>query len=162
MQAIGKAAPTEDFATIAASMSGIDFRVALRDGSLPLPQFAATTKIQMVSRERGRVVFEGTPAEQFYHALGTVRGVWIATLLDTAMACAIQSRLPPGQTYTTLELKTNFARPVLATTGTLRCAGQVHSLGSRITGSGEKILDNEGNHGSETRLIIGKLTASRT
>jgi uncharacterized protein (TIGR00369 family) len=144
---------------VAASLSGFDFLCALRDGTLPAPPFSAATDIRPSEIERGRIVFEGTPTEQFYNPLGTVHGGWIATLLDTAMACAIQSMLPAGQTYTTLELKTNFVRPVFVSTGVLKCEGTVLSFGGRIATSEGKVFDKEGNllaHGTETCLIMGQ------
>lgn len=143
----------------AASLSGFDFLCALRDGTLPAPPFSAATGIRPVEIERGRIVFEGTPSEQFYNPLGTVHGGWLATLLDTAMACAIQSMLSAGQTYTTLELKTNFVRPVFVSTGVLRCEGVLLSLGGRIASSEGKIFGREGNlfaHGTETCLVMGQ------
>ena len=159
MKASNSIAPGIVPSEVALAMSGVDFLAALRDGSLPPPPFSETTNIRPTEIEPGRITFEGTPAEQFYNPMGTVHGGWLATLLDTAMACAIQSMLPPGQTYTTLELKTNFVRPVFASTGTLRCEGVLLSFGGRIATSEGKIFDREGNlvaHGTETCLIMGQ------
>lgn len=144
---------------IPAEMSGVDFLIALRDGAFPAPPFSHATGIRVKEIEIGRTLFEGMPSEQFYNPLGTVHGGWIATLLDTAMACAIQSVLPAGQSYTTLELKTNFVRPVLVTTGVVRCEGLVLSRGGRIATSEWKIFDKDGNlvaHGTETCLVAGQ------
>ncbi len=144
---------------VAASMTGIDFLAALRDGRLVRPPFSETTDIHPIEIERGRIVFEGTPSERFYNPMGTVHGGWIVTLIDTAMACAIQSMLAAGQTYTTLELKTNFVRPVFSATGALRCEGIALSVGGRIGSSEGKVFDKEGNlvaHGTETCLIMGR------
>lgn len=142
---------------VAASMSGFEFLIALRDGGLAAPPFSWTTGIRPREIEHGRIVFEGVPSEQFYNPMGTVHGGWIATLLDTAMACAIQTMLPAGQAYTTLELKTNFVRPVFESSGALRCEGIVLSVGGRIASSEGKVFDKEGNlvaHGTETCLIM--------
>jgi uncharacterized protein (TIGR00369 family) len=150
---------------VAASMTGLAFLAALRDGSLARPPFSETTYIRPVEIGPGRVVFEGTPSERFYNPMGTVHGGWIAALLDTAMACAIQSMLPAGQSYTTLEMKTNFARPVFEATGVLRCEGVVLSIGGRIGSSEGKVFDREGNlvaHGSETCLIMGSRSVAET
>ncbi len=144
---------------IVPTMAGIDFLAALRDGALPPPPFAETTGIRPLAVERGRITFEGMPSEQFYNPMGTVHGGWIATLLDTAMACAIQTMLPAGKSYTTLELKTNFVRPVFASSGALRCVGEVLSFGGRVASSEGKVFDKEGNlvaHGTETCLIMGQ------
>jgi uncharacterized protein (TIGR00369 family) len=143
---------------VAGSMTGLAFLTALLDGSLVRPPFSETMGIRPVELELGRVVFEGTPSERFYNPMGTIHGGWIAALLDTAMACAIQSMLPAGRSYTTLEMKSNFARPVFETTGVLRCEAVVLAMGGRVGSSEGKVLDKEGNlvaHGSETCLIMG-------
>ncbi len=75
------------------AMSGLDFLRGLMDGSLPPPAFSATSRIMPVEVAEGRVVFEGTPHGDFYNPMGTVHGGWIATLIDTAMACAVHSSL---------------------------------------------------------------------
>ena len=114
--------------------------------------------ILLTAIARGRVVVEGTPTDEYYNPMGRIHGGWIATLLDTAMACAIHSMLPAGATYTTLELKTNFVRPVFASPHVLRCEGVVLSLGGRIGCAEGKVFDQESNlvaHGTETCLIMG-------
>ncbi len=110
-------------------LTGLEFLTGLRDATLVAPPFSETTAIRPVRLEQGRVAFEGIPSERFYNPMGVVHGGWIATLLDTAMACAIHSMLQAGQAYTTLELKTNFVRPVVGSTGALRCEGAVLSFG---------------------------------
>ncbi|WP_298161609.1 PaaI family thioesterase [Brevundimonas sp.] len=71
---------------------------------------AQTLDYRMTAVEEGRVVFEGTPTLAVYNPIGTVHGGWMATLLDSACACAVHSMLKPGQAYTTLEIKTVFHR----------------------------------------------------
>jgi uncharacterized protein (TIGR00369 family) len=142
---------------VALSMSGLDFLRGLLDSSLVAPHFSATAAVRPIAIEEGRVVFEGQPMAQFYNPMGTVHGGWMAILLDTAMACAVHSALKPGQTLTTLEMKTSFLRPVNENTGALRCEGVLLHLGGRIASSEGKVYDAEGNlvaHGSETCLII--------
>jgi acyl-coenzyme A thioesterase PaaI-like protein len=95
-----------------AALSGLDILRGMIAGALPAPPFAATTRIHPVLVDEGYVVFEGEPSVDFLNPLGTVHGGWLATLLDSAMACAVHSRLAPGQIYTTLEMKVNFVRAV--------------------------------------------------
>ncbi len=142
---------------VAMAMTGLEFLSALRDSRLVTPPFAETMGIYPIEIEAGRIVFEGAPSERFYNPMGAVHGGWIATLLDTAMACAIQSMLEAGQTLTTLELKTNFVRPVFGHTGTLRCEGIALSMGGRIASAEGKVYDEKQNliaHGTETCLIM--------
>jgi uncharacterized protein (TIGR00369 family) len=79
------------------------------------------------------------------------------TLLDSAMGCAIHSTLEAGVRYTTLEVKTNFVRPITAETGLIRCEGTVLHAGSRIATAEGKLTDADGKllaHGTTTCLIF--------
>jgi acyl-coenzyme A thioesterase PaaI-like protein len=97
MDANGEAATGIVPRDVALAMTGLEFLNALRAGALVAPPFSMTTGIRPVEIEPGRLVFDGVPSERFYNPMGTVHGGWIATLLDSAMACAIQSMLPAGR-----------------------------------------------------------------
>ena len=138
-------------------MTGVEFLRGLMNGTLPPPPFASTTRILPLEAEEGRVVFEGTPGTDFYNPMGVVHGGWIATLLDTAMACAVHSALKAGEAFTTLSMNITYARPVTEATGLLRCEGIVLHAGGRIAGAEGKIYDRSGNliaHGSETCVVM--------
>jgi uncharacterized protein (TIGR00369 family) len=111
---------------------------------------AQTLDYRMTAVEEGRVVFEGTPTLAVYNPIGTVHGGWMATLLDSACACAVHSMLKPGQAYTTLEIKTVFHRaltegvPVIA-------EGRIIQIGRRA-GFAE----------ADLRGVDGKLYATAT
>ena len=62
----------------------------------------------------GRASFELDPGERHYNPLGTVHGGIAATLLDSAMGCAVHTTLGEGEIYTTLELKVNYVRAITA------------------------------------------------
>ncbi len=94
-------------------VSGLAQLQAVLDGSVALP-IADTLGYRLATVEAGRVVFEGTATHAVYNPLGTVHGGWMATLLDSACACAVHSMLKPGQAYTTLEIKTAFHRALTA------------------------------------------------
>jgi uncharacterized protein (TIGR00369 family) len=141
----------------ATAMSGLDFLRRLQQTELPAPPFAEVTDIWLVEVEAGRVVFEGQPSRRFYNPLGTVHGGWISTLLDSAMGCAVHSRLQPGQAYTTVEMKVNFVRPLFEHSGLLRCEAFIVHFGRRIATSEGKVVDSKGNiiaHGSETCMVL--------
>jgi uncharacterized protein (TIGR00369 family) len=138
------------------AMSGLEFLRGLMDGTLPAPAFSATSRIKPVAVEAGRVVFEGEPNGDFYNPMGTVHGGWLATLIDTAMACAVHSSLKAGEIFTTVEMNITFVRPVHETTGILRCEGVLLHSGGRVASAEGKVYDAAGNliaHGSETCLI---------
>lgn len=93
-----------------AHLSGLEqLRLGLR-GEENIAPIARTLDYRLTSVEEGRVAFEGTPTRAAYNPIGTVHGGWMATLLDSACACAVHSMLKPGQAYTTLEIKTVFHR----------------------------------------------------
>lgn len=109
-----------------------------------------TVGFDMTEIEEGRVVFEAIPTEAVYNPLGTVHGGWIATLLDSACGCVVHSMLKPGQTYTTLELKTVFHKALTAGTP-VRAEGRIVQIGRRA-----------GFSEAELRGLDGKLYATAT
>jgi uncharacterized protein (TIGR00369 family) len=110
-----------------------------------------------VDAEPGRALFEMEPGPQHYNPIGSVHGGIALTLLDSAMGCAVHTLLERGVRYTTLEVKTNFVRPISADTGVIRCEGTVVHLGSRVATAEGKLTDAAGKllaHGTTTCLII--------
>src|SRR5712664_3640893 len=107
------------------SMAGIDFLRAILDGRLPLPPICELLGFRPIEVEPGRVVFEVIPGEQHYNPIGVVHGGLAMTLLDSAMGCSVQTHMPAGGGYTTLEAKTNLVRAITAQTGRLRATGKV-------------------------------------
>ncbi|MDX2482641.1 MAG: PaaI family thioesterase [Pseudodonghicola sp.] len=95
-----------------ASMSGLEFMEGIRDGRLPAPPIAKTLGYTLHAVEKGRVTFRGAPGFDSTNPLGTVHGGWYGTLLDSAMACAVQTMVPKGSAYTTLEYKINILRSI--------------------------------------------------
>src|SRR5215203_2660636 len=127
------------------------------EGELPPPPIAQLMGFRGVEFDEGRAVFEMTPGRQHYNPIGTVHGGVALTLLDSAMGCAVHTTLPAGVGYTTLEVKTNFVRPITAETGLIRCEGHVIHSGSRIATAEGKLTDADGKllaHGTTTCLIF--------
>src|ERR1700759_2418961 len=91
-----------------ATTSGIDLRRALRDGQFPPPPVMDTIDARLLEVDEGRVVFGLTPQEFHYNPLGSQHGGIIATVIDSALGCAVHSRLPAGTGYTSLEIKVNY------------------------------------------------------
>jgi uncharacterized protein (TIGR00369 family) len=143
---------------VAATMSGMELLEAIIAGRLAAPPIARTLNYGLVEVAPGRAVFAGVPSLDHYNPLGTVHGGYIATLLDSAMGCAVHSKLAAGQTYTTLEFKMNFVRPVLHDTGEVRAEGTLIHLGKRSATSEARLVDSAGklySHASTTCLIFG-------
>ena len=145
-----------DPATLGA-MSGLEYLLGVLRGVHPAAPIAATLGFTAVEFGPGRAVFEGEPQRFLYNPLGTVHGGWFATLLDSAMGCAVHSTLPVGKGYTTVELSVHLVRALTERTRKVRCTGQiVHAGGSMATAEG-KILDEDGTlyaHGTTTCLVL--------
>jgi uncharacterized protein (TIGR00369 family) len=139
------------------AMSGIDYLRAIRDGRLPPPPIAVLLGFRLAEVEQGQAVFEVTPGEQHYNPIGVVHGGLAMTLLDSAMGCAVQTHMPAGGGYTTLEAKTNLVRAVTAKTGLLRAIGKVVHVGSRIATAEGRLVDAAGKlyaHATTTCIVL--------
>ena len=138
-------------------MSGFEFLQKIVAGELPRPPLASLMAFQIVELEEGRAVFAVDPAEYHYNPIGVVHGGLAATLLDSAMGCAVHSKLPAGSGYTTLELKVNFIRAMTAETGRVRAEGKLIHLGGRTATAEGRVIDESGKlyaHATTTCLIL--------
>ncbi len=95
-------------------LSGLEYLRKIAAGELPRPPIGALMNFGLDELGEGHAVFTVEPAEYHYNPLGVVHGGLAATLLDSAMGCAVHSALPAGAWYTTLEIKVNFVRPMTA------------------------------------------------
>ncbi|MSP50485.1 MAG: PaaI family thioesterase [Alphaproteobacteria bacterium] len=138
-------------------LSGLEFLRGIRDGRLPPPPIAHHLGFTLAEVEEGRALFVGTPDFRLYNPLGSVHGGYIATLLDSAMSCAVQTTIPAGSGYTTVEIKVNFVRAVTDQTGPVRAEGKVINAGRRIGTSEGRLTDAKGRllaHGTATCLVF--------
>ena len=113
-------------------MSGLDFMRGILEGRIPGPPIGQTMTYTLQAVEEGRVVFRGAPEFSATNPLGTVHGGWYGTLLDSAMACAVMTKVPKGSVYTTLEYKVNILRSIPLGTE-IDCIGEIDHAG-RSTG----------------------------
>lgn len=155
--------PIVDVARIA-SMSGLEYLQYLIDANHP-PPIADLLNFNLTRIAPGVAVFTGTPAEYHYNPIGVVHGGFAATLLDSALGCAVHTTLKPGFAYTTVELKVNYVRPLQLTTGPVEAAGKVIHVGSRLATAEARITDGQGKlyaHGSTTCMIFPVAEAQRS
>ncbi len=96
----------------ALSLSGLEFMQKILDGTNSGPPIGATMGYTLHSVEDGKCVFRGAPEFNVTNPMGTVHGGWYGTLLDSAMACAVMTKVPRGSVYTTLEYKVNILRSI--------------------------------------------------
>lgn len=145
-----------------APLSGRELLQRIVDGRLPAPTMGRTLNFRLVEVGDGFAAFEGDTGEDLLNPHGTVHGGWALSLIDSAAGCAAQSVLPAGTSYTTLETKGNFSRPIRADTGRVRCESKVVSSGRTIISCEAWVRDMTGRilaHGTSTLLV---LTTDRT
>ena len=139
------------------SLPGLEFLRAIRDGRLPSPPIAELLGFRLVEAEPGHALFEVLPDERHYNPIGVVHGGLAMTLLDSAMGCSVQTQVPAGATYATLEAKTNLIRAITASSGKLRAIGKVVHLGSRVATAEGRLVDGEGKlyaHATTTCIVL--------
>lgn len=138
-------------------LSGLEFLQKIVAGEVPRPPLSALMNFQLVEVREGHAVFAVEPKEYHYNPIGVVHGGLAATLLDSAMGCAVHSTLPAGAGYTTLEMKVNFVRAMTAETGRVRAEAKVIHAGGRTATAEGRVIDEAGKlyaHATTTCLII--------
>jgi uncharacterized protein (TIGR00369 family) len=108
----------------------LDHFRAIIAGNAEPPPVAKLIGFAMTDVEPGRAVFEMDAGPQHASPLGSVHGGVICDLVDGAMGVSHASLLEDGETFTTLELKINFMKPVWS--GHLRAEGKVIKAGRTI------------------------------
>jgi len=137
--------------------TGLEIFQAMISGELPAPPITRTLGFNLAEVASGRVVFQGRPAFDYYNPLGTVHGGWYATLLDSAVACAVHSTLPAGKTYTTLELKINMVRALTEKVPLVRAEGKIIHAGRQVATAEGRLFGPDGSlyaHATTTCLIF--------
>ena len=139
------------------AQTGLEFLKAMIVGEVPQPPMAATLGFRIVDVAEGRAAFEGLPELRLYNPIGTVHGGFAASLLDSALGCAIFSTMAKGETWTTLELKLNFVRAMNKDTGAVRAEGRIIHRGRTVATSEGTLKDRAGKlyaHATTTCMIF--------
>ena len=140
-----------------AGLSGQQVFEAMLAGRLPSPPIGHTLDFCLIRVEPGHAVFQGRPGLAHYNPLGSVHGGWFATLLDSAVGCAVHSTLPPGKGYTTLELKLNLVRALDERVPLVRAEGRVLHGGRQVATAEGRLVGHDGRlyaHATTTCLIF--------
>ena len=139
-------------------LSGLDQMRAIASGEIPPPPIAELFDFELVEVDEGRALFAGRPGPQHYNPIGVVHGGLAATLLDSAMGCAVHTTLEPGWSYGTLDLSARFVRPITKDTGRILCEGVVvHRGGKTATTEGRVWAEETGKllaHGTGSALLL--------
>jgi uncharacterized protein (TIGR00369 family) len=131
-------------ATAMRDMTGLEYMESLVSGAVPPPPIIALMNMRLVSVSPGNAVFECEPDESHYNPIGAVHGGFACTALDSAAGCAVQTTLPAGTGYTSLEIKVSYLRALSTTTGPLTATGRVVKPGKRVAFAEAELTDGEG------------------
>lgn len=144
-----------------AGRSGLEIFQALLAGEIPPPPMAVSLDFTLLRIEPGFAVFQGRPGFRHYNPMGTVHGGWFATMLDSAMGCAVHSTLPAGKAYTTLELKLNLVRALTDAVPLVRAEGRLVHGGRQVATAEGRLIGPDGKlyaHASTTCLVFDQPT----
>ena len=140
------------------ALTGLEYMRQLMTGEREPSGMARLMNMRLVEVEEGRAVFTVEPDERHYNGLGIAHGGLAATLLDSALGCAINTMMPAGRVFTTLEMKINYVRPMRRETGEVRCEARVLHVGGRVGSAEGRIVDAQGKlyaHGTATCMLFG-------
>jgi uncharacterized protein (TIGR00369 family) len=141
----------------AEGLDGLSLLQAMLRGELPYSHIGETMDFMLIEVERGRAVFQGRPQRKHLNPMGTVHGGWYATLLDSAVGCAVHTTMPVGRAYTTAELSLNLVRGAVVDGEPLRAIGQVIHSGRQLATAEGRIVDAAGRiyaHATTTCLVF--------
>ncbi|HEY2478568.1 MAG TPA: PaaI family thioesterase [Solirubrobacterales bacterium] len=146
-------------ASAGAEMAGLEYMRAVVAGELARPPISLVMNMAPIELEEGRVVFAGELGEEHYNPIGVVHGGYAATILDSALGCAVHTTLPAGVGYTSLGLEVKYVRPIERETGRVLCEGTVVHRGRRqATAEARLTAEDTGKllaTGTSTLMIFG-------
>ncbi|MEJ7928736.1 PaaI family thioesterase [Ramlibacter sp. AN1015] len=140
-----------------AGRTGLETMQAMLRGELPYAPIARTLDFILLEVDAGRALFQGTPGPGHLNPMGTVHGGWYATLLDSALGCAVQTALPAGRAYTTAELGINLVRAIGSKAPRVRAEGKVLHCGRQLATAEARLVGPDGTlyaHATTTCLVF--------
>jgi uncharacterized protein (TIGR00369 family) len=140
-----------------AGKTGLQVMEAMLHGEIPYAEIAKTLDFTIVEVGPGKAVFQGTPLQRHLNPLGTVHGGWFATLLDSALGCAVHTMMPPGRGYTTAELGVNLVKAITPKVPRVRAEGRVIHCGRQLATAEARLVGPDGTlyaHATTTCLVF--------
>jgi uncharacterized protein (TIGR00369 family) len=140
-----------------AGRSGLELMHAMLAGELPFPPIARTLDFQLMEVGEGWAVFQGRPGPSHFNPMGGIHGGWYATLLDSALGCAVHTMMPAGRGYTTAELGVNLVKAIGPRVQRVRAEGRVLHCGRQLATAEAKLLGPDGTlyaHATTTCLVF--------
>lgn len=145
-----------------AHLNGLEWFEAIARGELPSLPIGETMDFWPIEFEHGRFVWQGRPHARFANPMGTLHGGWIATLLDSCVACAVHTTLPAGRGYTTAELKVSYIRALTPQVGLVRAEGRIINAGRQVGFAEGRLLGADGKLYAHATTTCVVLAASRS
>jgi uncharacterized protein (TIGR00369 family) len=139
------------------SRTGLQFMQDMFAGKLPPASIGRTMDFLLVEVGDGKAVFQGTPSEAHLNPMGTVHGGWFATLLDSALGCAVHTKMPAGRAYTTTELSVQMIKAITPKVQRLRAIGEVVHTGRQLAVAHGRLVGPDGTlyaHATTTCLVF--------
>jgi uncharacterized protein (TIGR00369 family) len=119
-------------------VTGLEIMRAIASGVFPNAPAAVLLGMECTEVADGHVRFTANAAAALTNPQGTIHGGIVATLLDTAMTCAIFTKLPAGKSCTTTDFSVQFLRPLAPDDGVMTADGYVLNVGkTRATARAE-------------------------
>ncbi|CAB5686381.1 Uncharacterized protein, possibly involved in aromatic compounds catabolism [Delftia tsuruhatensis] len=140
-----------------AGRSGLELMQAMLRGELPYAPIARTLDFMLISVDEGSAVFQGRPGPAHLNPMGGIHGGWFATLLDSALGCAVHTRMPPGRGYTTAELGINLVKGLTPRVARVRAEGRVLHCGRQLATAEARLVGADGTlyaHATTTCLVF--------
>ena len=139
-------------------LNGLELMQAMLRGEIPYAAIAKTLDFMLLEVDDGRAVFQGTPGAAHLNPMGGIHGGWYATLLDSALGCAVHTKMPSGRGYTTAELSVNIVKAINPTkTPRVRAIGQVIHCGRQLATADARLVGADGTlyaHATTTCLVF--------
>ena len=145
-----------------AGKTGLQLMQGMLDGELPYAEIAQTLDFMLIEVGPGRAIFQGTPLQRHFNPMGSVHGGWFATLLDSALGCAVHTLMPPGRAYTTAELGVNMVKAITPKVQRVRAIGTVIHAGRQLATAEARLMGPDGTlfaHATTTCLVFDLPTA---
>ena len=137
--------------------TGLEYLQRIVSGDYAQLPIGVTLGFRIAAVEPGSVTIRGTPSRSAYNLIDTMHGGWAAAMVDTAIALSSLSLLDASQTFTTLDIRVNFIRPITVDTGEVVAVGNVINGGRRVAYCEAKVTDPQGKllaHGTGSCLIL--------
>ena len=140
-----------------AGKTGLEQMQAMLNGEIPFAAIAKTLDFLVIGIGDGEATFQGTPGPQHFNPMGSVHGGWFATLLDSALGCAVHTKMPAGRGYTTAELSVNIVKALTPKVQRVRAIGKVIHCGRQLATAEAKLIGPDGTlyaHATTTCLVF--------